>query len=422
MLIEFKVTNFRSFRETQILSLVASTLSDHAETNVFSSGLKGFGSFVRTAAIYGPNAAGKTNLLKALQFMQQLVLSSATVVPPSKQRYDPHKFSSKTRNAPSEFIVTFAERGIRYEYGFAVTASRVESEWLIEYINPRGRMMFQRNFNCKTNAYDWKFSSFLKGQRALWSEVTRPDALFLSTAIQLNSAQLKPVFNWFQTRLIVLVGVVTMNPMLTINLLETDEGKGRVIPFLQEADLGIADLNIQRETVPAGGFVMGGSPDLMVHQRPGQTTPDLVKVTMSHWNDEKKELVNLDFEDESSGTRVLFRAVGAWLNVFQNGEVLLFDEIDTSLHPLLVKFLISRFHSTKTNPNNAQLVFTSHDTTLLSQKVLRRDQVWLVEKNNQGSSNLYPLTNFKPRNDEAIEKGYLQGRYGALPVLPIGSK
>ena len=203
MLIEFRVTNFRSFREEQVFSMAAGNLKEHAESNTFLSGLKGFGAFLRSSAIYGPNAAGKTNLLLALRFMQQLVLASAAKDSTAPNPYTPHKFSSETRDAPSEFQITFAEQNMRYEYGFFISRTRIEKEWLIEYVNPRGRLMFQRDYNTRQSKYEWKFSSFFKGQRALWSDATRPDALFLSTAIQLNSTQLLPVFEWFQKRLVV---------------------------------------------------------------------------------------------------------------------------------------------------------------------------------------------------------------------------
>ena len=418
MLIEFRVKNFRSFRDAQALSMVAGVFAEHAETNTFDSGLKGFGPFLRASAVYGPNAGGKTNLLRAIQFMQEMVVTSASRPSSARHLYSPHKFSSKTRNAPSEFQITFAEGGVRYEYGFSLCSERIEKEWLMEYAHPRGRVMFQRDYSERGERYDWKFSSYLKGQRLVWSEATRPDALFLSTAVQLNSKQLLPVFHWFQRRLVVIVAGAAMNAGLTLRALDQPDGKGRVLPFLQEADLGIVDVSVQREPIPAGGMVFGFGPNMLLEQNPGQSAPNLVKVTMSHWDSEKKEQIELDFADESHGTQTLFATAGAWLNVFANGEVLLFDEIDASLHPLLTKFLIQKFHSSKTNPKNAQLIFSTHNTSLLSQELLRRDQLWFVEKDANGASKLYPLTDFSPRSDEALERGYMRGRYGALPVLP----
>jgi AAA15 family ATPase/GTPase len=416
MLIEFSVENFRSLRSKQTLSMVASKLPDHAGSNTFDPALAGFGRFLRSSAVYGPNAAGKTNLLRALQYVQSLVVNSAAATPGTPPPYSPFKFAKATRDAPSEFQVAFVQNGTRYEYGFAVDAVRILKEWLVEYAHPRGRAIFEREFSGKESQYRWKFSSFLKGQRSNWSEATLPNALFLSTAVQLNSKQLLPVFEWFQKRLVVIAGATAMNPTLTLQTLARPDGQARVLPFLREADLGISGVDVKTEPLPtgAGPLMIVGSP--LIVQQPGLNTPNVVRVTLSHASD-TEESGRLDISEESAGTQVLFRSAGAWLNVLENGEVLLFDEIDTSLHPLLTRFLIKRFHSGKTNPKNAQLIFSTHNTSFLNQDLFRRDQIWFVEKTPDGASQLYPLSDFKPRNDEAIESWYLRGRYGALPVL-----
>jgi hypothetical protein len=425
MLIEFQVQNFRSFKERQVFSMVAGSFAEHTKTNTFDSGLKGFDRFVRSAIIYGPNAAGKTNLLRAIQFVQVLVVSSAATAANSLYPYSPFKFSSATRNAPSEFQITFAQDGVRYEYGFTMGPKQIEKEWLIEYAQSRarakGRMMFERSWDKRKKKYDWKFSSFLKGQRTAWSESTRPDALFLSTAIQLNSTQLRPVFEWFQRRLIVIVGPAALNQQLTLKLLNEPDGKEKLLPFLREADLGISDLTIQRERLPPGGIVLHTAPP-MLEQQKGSSTPNLIKITLSHLTDDPGAPAGLDFSEESSGTKILFNTAGAWLNVMAIGEVLLFDEIDTNLHPRLLRFLIQKFHSDATNPNNAQLICSTHNTSLLDQDLFRRDQIWFVEKHQNGASKLYPLTDFRPRNDEVLERWYMRGRYGALPILPASPK
>jgi len=179
--------------------------------------------------------------------------------------------------------------------------------------------------------------------------------------------------------------------------------------------LGIADITVTREPLPAGDSVaiIGGG---FIEQTPNSQVRNLVKITFSHLDDEAKPVL-LGLADESAGTQIFFSTAGAWLNVFANGEIILIDEIDTSLHPLLIKYLISKFHSNSTNPRNAQLVFTTHNTSLLTQEMFRRDQIWFVEKDNNGSTRLYSLTDFKPRSDEVLERWYLRGRYGALPIL-----
>jgi len=411
MLIEFRVANFRSFNAEQVLSMVAGSQEEHIASNTFET--SGFGRLLRSAVVYGPNASGKTNLLLALQFVQHWVVNSAAITPPTTP-HTPFKFAASNLKRPCEFEVTFIQDGTRYEYGFSIGPERVEQEWLVEYAHPRGRTMFDRTYDHAAAKYAWKFSSFLRGQRAVWSEATRKDALFLSTAIQLNSEQLRPVFDWFQKRLVVIVGVSAMNPSLTLKLLNEPDGKERLLPFLREADAGIRDLDVKREQIPSGALVLQGNTN-MIDLEGGQ--PSLLKVTFSHMSSDSRQHVGLDFADESSGTQILFRTAGAWLNVFKNGEVLLFDELDTSLHPLITRFLIQRFHADASNPHNAQLVFSTHNTSHLDQKYFRRDQVWFVEKGADGASKLYPLTDFKPRNDEKLETWYMRGRYGALPIV-----
>jgi len=421
MLIEFQVENFRSFKGRQVFSMVAGHFPEHLENNTFEPPLKGFGRLVRTAAIYGPNAGGKTNLLLAMKFMKDFIVKQPNVTAAPYQ-FSPFKLSRTCSNKPSEFLIAFVQDRKRYEYGFSLGAERIEREWLVEYVHSgsrtRGRTMFERDWSAKEKKYEWKFSPFLKGQRSVWGEATRPDALFLSTAIQLNSTQLRPVFDWFQTRLVVIVGEIKLNESLTLNLLDEPEGKKNLLPFLREADLGISDFEVKKEPIPpSGGVVVGKSAPMFIHSTK-TNLPNLVTVTLSHLADGKVP-IGFDFSEESSGTQILFKTAGAWLNVLKNGEVLIFDEIDTNMHPALLRFLISRFQSTSTNPNNAQLICSTHNTSILDRALFRRDQVWFVEKDRVGASKVYPLTDFSPRNDESFERAYMRGRYGAQPILPI---
>jgi hypothetical protein len=213
----------------------------------------------------------------------------------------------------------------------------------------------------------------------------------------------------------VIVGVTALNPSLTLQLLDQPDGKPTLLPFLQVADRDISDISISRESVPQGSVIFPGA--AIIEQVQGEPMPRLVKVSLSHSVGSNAEPVALDLADESNGTQILFRTAGALLNVFANGEVLLFDEIETSLHPLLIRYLVQRFNSSVTNKNNAQLVFSTHNTFLLEQDVFRRDQIWFVEKATDGGSRLYPLSDFKPRNDEVLERWYMRGKYGALPTL-----
>jgi hypothetical protein len=345
------------------------------------------------------------------------------VAPPTAEApYDPFQLSSDTRQASSEFEISFVQDNVLYKYGFKMSSKRVFEESLLEYPANRGRHLFSRRFLEGRNEYEWSFSPFLRGNRALWRDSTRENALFLSTAAQLNSGQLLPVFAWFQRRLVMIPGIASFNAALTLRLLATPEGKRRILPFAREADLGIADIQIQREPFPniagrGAAMLIRPSDQVFLDQPTPNAPPEMVKVSFAHKANDGSENIQFDFQHESNGTRALFMSAGAWLNVLQNGEILLFDEIDTSLHPVLTRFLIQQFHSNETNPNGAQLICTTHDTTLLDADIFRRDQVWFVEKDLGGSTRLFPLSDFSPRSNEALERGYLRGRYGALPII-----
>jgi hypothetical protein len=412
MLIEFRIANFRSFRELQTLSMTSGAGSEFRESNTFDPALGDFPRLLRSAAIYGPNAAGKTNLLRALQFMQSFVLNSASTSASILHPHSPFQFSSECRSKPTRFEISFAQEGVRYEYSFELASDGVHGERLVEYRHARGRAVFSRNRDT------YKFGSYLRGPKEVWKDTTRPDALFLSTAVQLNSRQLRPVFDWFQRKLVVVAGATGMNQALTLKLLSEEDGKERLLPFLRVADPGISDLEIQREPLAAGMIAMG--PGIMLEKQPGAAVPSAVRVTFSHQGgDSDSPPLALKLDEESGGAQMLFSSAGAWLNVLANGEVLCFDELDASLHALLIRFLVQQFHSDHSNPRNAQLVFSTHNTTLLSQDMFRRDQIWFVERQPDYSSALYPLTEFSPRNDEALERGYLRGRYGALPLFSV---
>ena len=240
MLVEFSAANFRSINEVQKLTLVAGPGKEHLGQNTFDSGLTGFPRLLRSAVIYGANAAGKTNLLRALQFMQGLVVNSATFQEATRVAHNPFRLSKKTAASPSEFEVAFIDEGVRYEYGFSVDAERVHKEWLIAYPHGRPQNWFERTFDAKSNEYEWLFSAKLKGSPRVWRDATRANALFLSTATQLNSEQLRPIFQWFEKKLVVIgTGGSLLNPDLTFKLFEQSDAKQKLLQFVHAADLGI---------------------------------------------------------------------------------------------------------------------------------------------------------------------------------------
>lgn len=427
MLIEFSVANFRSIRERQTLSLVASPDAKHLQQNLISdkdSELR----LLRSAVIYGPNAAGKSNLLRALETLRVLVQSSATGIQESQRLpVTPFLFSKMSAEQPSEFEIVFvADDGIRYHYCFAATSERVHKEWLVAYPHGRSQRWFEREFIAQNNAYEWWFGPNFKAERAerkVWQDFTRGNALFLSTAIQLNNEQLKPVFTWLTQKLIVLVPGVDWNPMLSVNLLREDSGKEKIMQFMRAADVGIDRLELLEEELPtpiSSAALLPGAVrmHLEVSVPPGGLPPvqKHLRVLAWHKRHDSAEEVPLEINDESDGTRKLFEFTGGWLRALESGATLFVDELDRSLHPHMTRFLVGLFHS-HANDKNSQLVFTTHDTTLLDGDLLRRDQIWFVEKDDQRASRFYSVLEYSPRKDEALERGYLKGRYGAVPFI-----
>lgn len=418
MLIEFSVTNYRSIREKQTLSMAASKYyGELKDKNCFNSGIPGLPQLVRSAVIYGPNASGKSNLLVALSLMQDLVQSSAKEIQ-AGEKLDIHPFQldRASKDKESEFEVLFIEGGVRYQYGFAVNKTRVMREWLIAYPGRRPQRWFDREYNRKKKMDEYEFGPrFLGGRiRQDWKSATRGNALFLSVAVQFNSEQLMPVFNWFQKRLRVLSPNFTLNPGNTANACETEKGKNKVIKFLSAADLSIADIRIVKRKFTSDELPKDMPAELREHFRKELEGQEVGEVKFMHKNTETGELVSFDPRDESDGTRNLFAFAGPWLDVIGHDKVLFVDEIDSSLHPLIVHELVRLMHQ---SGGKAQLVFTTHDTTILSQNIMRRDQVWFIEKDEAQASRLYPLSDFKAREKEALERGYLRGRYGAIPFI-----
>ncbi len=416
MLIEFSVTNYRSFLAPQSLTLTANTATELQEENTFVSPVSNLPRLLRSVIVYGPNAAGKSNLVQAIAFMKRFVLSS-TKESQEGEKIDamPFLFDLESSQKPSEFEVLFIQDGIRYQYGFAVNPERVTGEWLFAYPEGRAQRWFERNYEPDTQKDIWYFGPKFTGLRKVWQEATRSNALFLSTAIQLNNEQLKPVFNWFDKTLVVLGERESIAPVFSTGECEEAEKKKKNLKFMNAADLSIADILLEKKA-----FSQDDLPDEMPQNLKDEIARDFegkkfTRVLFLHPSSDNGEDVALELTEESAGTIKLFALAGPWLDVLNNGLVFFVDELDTSLHPHLVRFLLKLLHNPETNRHNAQLVFATHDTTVLDQSLMRRDQVWFVEKGEENATRLYPLSDYKPRKGEALQKGYLYGRYGALP-------
>ncbi len=415
MLIEFRVENHRSIREEQALTLVAGRGGDPDDSRPRRvSGVAD--PLLPAAALYGANASGKSNLLMAMAFLRDAVMySHRSWSPEGGVPRDPFAWGDVA--TPSLFEMTAVIDGTRFEYGFTTDGLAFLEEWLHAWPLGHKQVWFERE------RQDIKFGDKLKGENRVVAEVTRPNALFLSASAQLQHEQLRPVYRWISR--IQVESLPTMRPrprsLSWARLGLSAEGEqATLLPHLEEgvrearlagllellraADVGILDVKLVMEESP----YPARGPSAGVRRR----------IYLCH---QGSDAGWLPLEEESHGTQTIFHLAAPLLEVIERGGVLVVDELEKSLHPLLAQLIVRQFNDPTLNPKNAQLIFSTHDTNLLGtmsgEPTLRRDQIWLTEKDKQGATQIYPLTDYQPRKQENVERGYLQGRYGAIPFL-----
>lgn len=429
MLIKFSVQNFLSVYDKQTLDMrVVESLKEPEKEHHCIAAPYYSERLLKAGVIYGANASGKSTLLNALAVMSHLVLQS------QKQNVEeladdiaPFAFSAKGRAEDTEFEIEFLMGGQRYQYGFCINRVRVTEEWLFVFPTGKGKgqKWFHRAYDAEKSQYQYQFSSYFKGEKKSWEEQTRNHALFLSTALMLNSAQLKPIEGWFEHKLRVVLSAdaFRVRSGLTAEWLEEagDEGGERsekVLQFMQDLDCGryVLDIEVQKKLF-GESRLLNKMPEkfrqLILDNNKGAVT---YETKFAHPDIDTGELIYLPLADESSGTQALFGFAKSWFEMLENDQIYVIDELDTSLHPLILRALMQWFHQ---KSEHAQLIFTTHDTSLLSQDNFRRDQVWLVDKNDKQMTQLEPLSDYQIRQGEALEKGYLAGRYGAIPWLGV---
>nr|WP_272950947.1 ATP-binding protein [Agrobacterium vitis] len=375
---------------------------------------------LRSASIFGPNGAGKSSLLEAINFFVNFVEDSAKNATEGDDiDVTPFRLSKTLRAAASEFEVIFIHEGTLYQYGFVVDKTRVYAEWLFSRPNEAGsrmRQLFQREFDEVNNNYAWEINeNYVKGEREIWKKSTRDNALFLSTAVQLNSISLRQPFVWISGFLIVLPPPENFPKQYSAALCKSDETKHDVLNFVRSADLMIEDIKVDETevTLPKDIEEFVSETGLMRLKESTKKAKHLRTSTFHRSQD--GELVEFDINEESAGTQVLFALACSWIDVLREGYTLFVDELHNSLHPVALKHLIEMFHDPAINKKGAQLVFTTHDTTIISGGFMHRDQIWIIEKREGGASHLYPLSDFNVRGSEAFGRAYLSGVFGGLP-------
>lgn len=415
MLIEFRVKNFKSIRDEQVFSMVASKDAEHKETHVIS-GLKNCPDLLKSAVIYGPNASGKSNLIDAMDFVHFKVLMNFTAVKVANQEsveqvrreYKtsvPFRLSEETPDMPSEFELSFWENGVRYQYGFTILRDQIMEEWLIVYETAQPQKWFERTYDADKKEYVYTTSKYLRGQKKVWQEATRPDALFLVTAASLNSEQLHNVTCYVYSQNF----VIEPEPNLDIVMrsLYDQVDKEKLLSFLKSADLGIEAIDFQKEIAPFKEIAYRVS-----SSRKDNNAPYALKLYLKH-KGAKAEWFS--WEEESHGT-ILYLGYAYYLfSILSHGHVLIVDELDSNMHLMMLEHILKIFNS-ETN-RRAQLIFTTHNVSLLNAKNLRRDQIWFTEKSQEGATELFSLVEFGARKGENYMRQYLSGAYGALPFF-----
>ena len=403
----------RSSDAKQELVLVAAPADNElAATLLAPTGLKALTHAVRSAVVYGSNASGKSTRLFAINYLRAMVAESATVVQPG-QTYNvqPFRLDARTAAQPTEFEISFLADGVRHQYSFAMTAERIVSEQLMVWRTAKPTQWFSRRLDERGEGYEYEFSAYLTGPRKLWQDSTRANALFLSTASQLNSELLGPVARWLVQSVVYLPAGALVDHAFSTALLESSEGRVAVRDFLATADISIADVLAVPRKGLRGQFLFQPGGVAQARQEEGE----FLFPVFEHRTEQGT--AKFELHEESEGTQRLFSLAAPVLDVLRNGRVLVVDELDRSLHTLLVRRLVGMFHDPALNPKGAQLIFSTHDTSLLDHTLFRRDQVWFTEKDEIQATRIYPLTDFSPRKHEAWERGYLMGRYGAVPMF-----
>ena len=414
MLLQFGVSNRLSMRDRQELSLTASSLKDPTEGLIDCPSVPS-GSVLPAALIYGANASGKSNLVDSIRVMREMVLSSHRKGEPGGGVPLRRPFALDPANSlsPTRFDIDFVMDGVRHHYGFEASDEAFLSEWLYAFPKGHRRMLFEREGSA------FRFGRALGGQNKTIAALVRPNSLYVSAAAQNRHEQLSGVFAYFRS--IHGVGGTSFPGTAASSYFVHDEPDDRVTAFLAKVGTGIIDCRRRETQLPE---------DIRAFQREvaavAQRVPS-VPVSFDVDTDDKEVAIEfghgghdgspvfLSLDRESAGTRRLLVVLDFVFRALDEGVPICVDELDASLHTHSSEAVLALFCSRDTNPKGAQLIATTHDSELMRSGVLRRDQVWFTDKDTAGGTRLYPLTDIRTRSGDDFAKGYLQGRYGAVP-------
>lgn len=418
MLLEFTIGNFLSIKTKKTLSLEATSIKEHYDTNVVK--LDRF-QLLRGAVIYGANAGGKSNLIKAMSTMRRIVKQSFDASSTDELGITPFLLSTETSNKPSFFEILFLIGTVRYRYGFEVDNKSVKSEWLFESKIKSEKPLFIREGDGIDVSPSFKEAKDLE-------EKTRDNALFLSVLDQFNGTTAKSIIKWFSNFITISGLSHERYKNVTFKMLEDENTKPQLLDFYKKLDLGFDEIDLEKTPFDTKDITKLFNEEFtkqFLSDIEGKSKID-IKTIHKKYNNEN-EVVGFEKFDmrrqESSGTNKVFNISGPVFDVLKDGGVLIIDELDASLHPLVTLMITKLFNSSEFNKTNAQLIFATHDTNLFEYGHYRRDQIYFVEKDVYGASDLYSLVEYKEdggkkiRKDRSFEKDYIQGRYGAIPFI-----
>lgn len=386
MLIQFTIENHRSIKESAVISFAASKDKSLESCLIHPDEKR---TLLPVLAVYGANAAGKSNVLHALMTMKDMIVgSSSKLSKGQKLPWEP--FAGNNR--PTSFEIMYIYNQVRYVYGFSFDAKKIYTEYLYHWPNGREALIFSR----ENGVYE--FRENINEQTTL-SNRTLDNKLYLVSSNDWNLPQTENAYKWFLEKLTGISELPAASSETVAEIVRSDESKARILKEMLLADLGISDVSIK---------TIAGKKD------------ETVITTTHRVIDEEGNIdhFQLLMDQESAGTQRFFSRIGGWLQALENGSLLVVDEIERSMHPLLTRRLIEMVQDSSINTSGAQLLFTTHDALLLDLNLMRRDQIWFAEKNNQScATELYSLASFSPRKGENVRKGYLQGRFGAIPFI-----
>lgn len=421
MITNFCAENYRSISERVELSFAASMGIKDTEDEGYTV-INGQ-NILNAMAIFGANSSGKSNVFKAIGRMRSLIVQSVRLNDNESLNYDPFLLSNSPLR-PTRFELSFVDGTDRFTYGFSYTAKQIEEEWLMAKYPRRSQKTLLKRTAEGIEIDEQRFSEGLNIKNG--SVPLNSNRLFISLAAQLGGEVSKRVIEWFRTQLNVISGLRDNDfSRVTKEMLHAHvDYREDVLGFIGGLDLGFDEVTTEQENIDElslpKGFPAGLISSLKEHP------PITAYARHTKYNDEGDEVGLVDFdidEKESDGTRKLFNLAGPIVDTLREGKVLFIDELDAELHPLLSRQIVKRFNCPKTNPKGAQLVFTTHDTNMLSRKLLRRDQVVFVEKDKKAMTHLTPMMSIKmengakPRTDSNYEKNYLEGKYNAIPYF-----